>query len=77
MSRNPRWNPAFRHTVAGEPGNEEWAASRLKWVPAGPSGHVYLSCCVCGVRTTEIFADHNGEPFKAYYCTPCANEVES
>jgi hypothetical protein len=28
--RNKRWNPALRHTVLGEPGNEEWSAARAK-----------------------------------------------
>lgn len=28
--RNKRWNPAQRHTVLGEPGNEAWLEARVR-----------------------------------------------
>lgn len=35
-------------------------------------------CCLCGVQVTSTrgyCADLDGEPFKAYYCLPCSNQL--
>lgn len=41
----------------------------------------YFICCQCGKRMVlsraepTIYADLDGEPFKAYYCADCARKA--
>lgn len=51
----------------------------LKPVPVTASGTQTFICCACGKRADQnhatVYADHDGEPFKAYYCAECAKEA--
>jgi len=51
----------------------------LQLVPVAPSGTLTFACCACGKRADQnhapVYADHDGEPFKAYYCAECAKEA--
>ena len=48
---------------------------RLKAMGAATPGlsPVILTCVGCGERVSQerLWADHNGVPFKAYYCNTC------
>lgn len=38
-----------------------------------------VTCIACGTLTRQrdgLFADLDGEPFRAYYCAPCANSIK-
>lgn len=48
--------------------------------PVDPERHAGLSliCCRCGEWSPAAltWADLNGEPFRAFYCTPCAETIK-
>jgi hypothetical protein len=52
----------------------------IVYVPPQDAVVIYLFCIDCGKRMVlskaepPIFADLNGEAFKAYYCRPCVNK---
>lgn len=45
------------------------------------SGPLVFTCCQCGRRVTQgretVWADLNGEPFRAYYCQDCMEKAKS
>ena len=48
--------------------------------PAYPNGNFTATCKKCNKRMTADepkFADLEGEPFNAYYCAECVNEIKS
>ena len=47
---------------------------RLEKVTGPPFG---VTCCKCQKRTEsdrDVYADLDGEPFKAYYCSGCVGK---
>jgi hypothetical protein len=51
----------------------------LQQVPVGHLGPLVFICCPCGKRLNQcseaVFADLDGEPFKAYFCVECAQRA--
>ena len=40
------------------------------------AGQVFI-CCNCGASTSiDVWADLNGEAFRAYYCQECKEKLE-
>jgi hypothetical protein len=54
---------------------------RLEQMRFNPSGMPVVKCAKCSEKirpsyVDSMFADLDGEPFKAYYCAPCANWLD-
>lgn len=40
--------------------------------PVNQNPQFRANCIVCNIQCIPVWADLDGEPFKAYYCNPCA-----
>jgi predicted SprT family Zn-dependent metalloprotease len=63
---NARWKAQNKTTTGARPMN-------LQPIQKTPAADRYL-CAACN-QWRAVFADLDGEPFKAYYCDQCAAEL--